>query len=38
LNLEEKSTDPNFKGDMEALLRKGIEYNQQTATEWLKEG
>jgi len=37
LNLEEKAIDPNFKGDMEALLRKGIEYKQETAIEWLKD-
>ena len=36
LNIEEKENDPNFTGDMEALLRPGIEYDQQAAFEWLK--
>lgn len=36
LNIEKKETDPNFKGDMEALLRTGIEYHQDDAFEWLK--
>lgn len=36
LNIEEKETDPDFTGDMEALLRPGIEYNQGVALEWLK--
>lgn len=35
-NLEEKENDSGFAGDMEALLRPGIEYNQKTAFEWLK--
>ncbi|MEO9475034.1 MAG: nucleotidyl transferase AbiEii/AbiGii toxin family protein [Cyclobacteriaceae bacterium] len=37
LNLEEKAKDPDFSGDMEALLRPGIEYNQETALKWLKK-
>ncbi len=37
INLEEKQNDPNFSGDMEALLRTGVEYNQGTAFEWLKK-
>ncbi len=37
INLEEKQNDPNFSGDMEALLRAGVEYNQGTAFEWLKK-
>jgi len=37
MNLEEKEIDPDFKGDMEALLRNGIEYNQDTAMKWLKD-
>lgn len=37
LNLEEKEKDPNFTGDMEALLRPGVEYNQKKAFDWLKE-
>lgn len=35
-NIEQKENDPNFLGDMEALLRSGISYNQQEAFEWLK--
>ena len=37
LNLEAKENDLNFTGDMEALLRSGIEYNQNQAFEWVKE-
>lgn len=36
MNIEEKEQDPNFIGDLEALLRTGIEYNQEIAFEWLK--
>lgn len=36
LNLDEKENDINFSGDMEALLRTGIVYKQETAFEWLK--
>ncbi len=36
LNIDEKENDPNFTGDMEALLRSGIEYNQDAAFKWLK--
>ena len=36
-NIEAKAHDPDFKGDMEALLRPGIAYNQQEAFEWLKD-
>lgn len=36
LNIENKVNDPNFIGDMEALLRNGIEYNQEKAFNWLK--
>ena len=36
LNLEEKENDTDFTGGMEALLRTGIEYNQEAAFEWLK--
>jgi len=35
-NVVAKEKDPDFAGDMEALLRPGIEYNQNTAFEWLK--
>ena len=36
LNIEEKEKESGFTGDMEALLRPGIEYNQEAAFEWLK--
>lgn len=36
LNIEEKEKDPNFTGDMEALLRPEIRYDQEAAFEWLK--
>ena len=36
LNIEEKENDPDFTGDMEALLRPEITYNQDAAFEWLK--
>jgi predicted nucleotidyltransferase component of viral defense system len=36
LNVEEKEQNPEFTGDMEALLRSGIKYNQEAAFEWLK--
>jgi len=36
MNIEKKENDPDFAGDMEALLRSGIEYNQEAAFEWLK--
>jgi predicted nucleotidyltransferase component of viral defense system len=36
MNIEEKENDPNFTGDMEALLRPEIEYNQEAAFKWLK--
>ncbi|PXX30406.1 nucleotidyl transferase AbiEii/AbiGii toxin family protein [Arenibacter sp. ARW7G5Y1] len=35
-NMEQKEIDPNFSGDMEALLRPEIEYDQGAAFEWLK--
>ena len=37
LNIEEKENDPSFTGDMEALLRPEINYNQNAAFEWLKK-
>ena len=37
MNIEEKENDPNFTGDMEALLRPEIKYNQKDAFEWLKK-
>ncbi len=36
MNIEEKENDPNFTGDMEALLRPEIAYNQEAAFKWLK--
>lgn len=36
-NIEEKENDPNFTGDMEALLRPEIKYNQEAAFEWLRD-
>lgn len=36
LNIEEKENDPDFTGDMEALLRPEVEYDQAAAFEWLK--
>ncbi|APQ18599.1 nucleotidyl transferase AbiEii/AbiGii toxin family protein [Maribacter hydrothermalis] len=36
MNIEEKENDPNFTGDMEALLRPEIEYNHEAAFGWLK--
>ena len=36
INLEEKEKGTDFTGDMEALLRPGIDYNQEAALEWLK--
>lgn len=36
LNIEEKENDPGFTGDMEALLRSEIKYNQEAAFVWLK--
>jgi predicted nucleotidyltransferase component of viral defense system len=35
LNFEEKQNDTDFTGDMEALLRAGIKYNQEEASEWV---
>lgn len=36
INIEEKEQDHNFTGDMEALLRPEIKYNQEAAFRWLK--
>ena len=35
-NIEEKKQDTNFTGDMEALLRPEITYDQEAAFAWLK--
>jgi len=37
INIEHKEVDPNFTGDMEALLRPEIKYNQEEAFAWLKK-
>lgn len=37
INMEAKEHDPDFKGDMEGLLRPEVEYNQKAAFEWLKD-
>ena len=36
LNMEEKMQDPGFAGDMEALLRPELVYDQDAAYEWLQ--
>ncbi|MGB3463845.1 MAG: nucleotidyl transferase AbiEii/AbiGii toxin family protein [Cyclobacteriaceae bacterium] len=36
-NMEEKKSDPLFRGDMEGLLRSGVEYDQDKAFEWVLE-
>ncbi len=36
MNMEGKENDPDFIGDMEALLRLEITYSQKAAFEWLK--
>lgn len=36
-NILAKENDPDFAGDLEAILRPGIEYNQDESFEWLKE-
>ena len=35
LNFEAKQNDSDFTGDMEALLRTGIKYNQDEASKWV---
>jgi hypothetical protein len=37
LNMDEKIEDPDFGGDIYALLRPGIEYDQRKAYEIIKE-
>ncbi|MFA7122959.1 MAG: nucleotidyl transferase AbiEii/AbiGii toxin family protein [Candidatus Delongbacteria bacterium] len=37
INLEAKENNLLFSGDMEALLRSGIEYDQSEAFDWIKE-
>jgi hypothetical protein len=36
MNIEEKEKSTEFTGDMEALLRPEIKYNQSEAFYWLK--
>lgn len=36
LNFDEKQLDSDFSGDMEAILRLGVEYNQKEAIDWVK--
>ncbi|WP_194767219.1 nucleotidyl transferase AbiEii/AbiGii toxin family protein [Tamlana sp. I1] len=36
MNIEQKEQDLSFMGDMEALLRTGVKYNQKEAFIWLK--
>ncbi len=36
INLEEKENDPNFIGDMEGLVRDGIDYKHADAFEWIR--
>jgi len=36
LNLDEKLDDPDFTGDMHALLRPGVEYDPLIALELIK--
>ena len=36
INIEEKEQDPDFTGDMEALLRPEIKYDQAAAFQWMK--
>lgn len=35
LNFEEKQSDPDFTGDIEAILRTGVHYNQEAANKWV---
>ncbi|MDX2361375.1 MAG: nucleotidyl transferase AbiEii/AbiGii toxin family protein [Crocinitomicaceae bacterium] len=37
LNFEEKEQDADFLGDMEGVIRSGVEYDQAEAFRWLKE-
>ena len=37
LNMDEKIEDPDFGGDIYALLRPGIEYDQRNAYEIIKK-
>lgn len=37
VNIEEKEKDPDFTGDIEALLRTDIKYDYNAAFTWLKE-
>ncbi len=37
LNLEEKKTSDLFRGDLEGLLRAGVNYDQDKAFEWIMD-
>ncbi|MFT6501137.1 MAG: putative nucleotidyltransferase component of viral defense system [Crocinitomicaceae bacterium] len=37
LNIEEKEQDTDFLGDMEGVIRSGVDYDQAEAFRWLKE-
>jgi predicted nucleotidyltransferase component of viral defense system len=37
LNIEEKEQDTDFLGDMEGVIRSGVEYDQAEAFRWLKD-
>lgn len=36
LNMDKKQKDPGFLGDMEAIIRSGVHYDQDDAFEWLR--
>jgi predicted nucleotidyltransferase component of viral defense system len=38
LNIEEKERDTDFLGDMEGVIRSGVDYDQAEAFRWLKKG
>ena len=37
ITMESKLGQLDFYGDMEGIIRPGVEYNQQTAWEWVQE-
>ncbi len=36
MNIQEKENNPEFAGDLEAILRPEINYNQNEAFRWLR--
>jgi len=34
--MDKKKKDPGFLGDMEAIIRSGVHYDQDDAFEWLR--